>query len=235
MKILAIDTSTSVMGVSLLDEHKVYAEVTTNIKKNHSVRLMPMIDQMLAEVKWTTQDIELIAVAKGPGSYTGVRIGVTTAKTMAWALGTPIIGVSTLEAMAYQHQHFSGIISPIIDARRGQAYTGLYQSRTQGWNIVEEDHISLVERWASLLKQRDEQVLFVGDDVSIHKEQILQVLGSQAVFTTPPFQMPRPSVIGWLAKDKAEQGKEDNLFDFAPAYLQLAEAEAKWLEKQKLT
>lgn len=233
MKTLAIDTSTAVMGVALLNEQKIYAEMITNLKKNHSIRLMPTIDQLFAEVKWEPKDIDLIAAAKGPGSYTGVRIGVTTAKTFAWALNIPIIGVSTLETMAYEQHHFSGLISPLIDARRGQIYTGLYKKIQGKWLNLEHDRIILLADWLNMLKQKQEEVLFVGDDVQLHQPEISQALGSQAEFSSPAFNIPRPSNIGWIGQQLYQQGNRDNLFDFAPAYLQLAEAEVKWLQKQK--
>lgn len=233
MKIIAIDTSTAVMGIALLDEHKVYSEIITNLKKNHSVRLMPTLDQLLAEVKWDLQEVDFIAVAKGPGSYTGVRIGVTAAKTLAWALNIPVIGVSTLETMAFANHHVTGLVSPILDARRGQVYTGLYQSLKGQWKNIHHDRIILLSEWLDGLKKENQRVLFIGDDLSIHKEQIIQTLGKLAEFSTSPFNYPRPSIIGWLAKNKYENGNIDNTFDFAPAYLQLAEAEVKWLEKQK--
>ncbi|MFT9487939.1 tRNA (adenosine(37)-N6)-threonylcarbamoyltransferase complex dimerization subunit type 1 TsaB [Tepidibacillus infernus] len=234
MKILAIDTSTAVMGVALLDEKKIYAEMTTNLRKNHSIRLMPTVAQLFDEVKWSPNEIDLVAVAKGPGSYTGVRIGVTTAKTFAWAQNIPIVGVSTLETMAYQQHSFPGVISPLIDARRGQAYVGLYQQRNDSWSNLEYDRIILLSDWLQILKKREEQVLFVGDDVSLHQTQIDEFLGEYATYSSSPFNLPRPSVIGWLAYQQYLTGTVDNTFDFAPAYLQLAEAEVKWLEKQKL-
>ncbi|MFV9511852.1 tRNA (adenosine(37)-N6)-threonylcarbamoyltransferase complex dimerization subunit type 1 TsaB [Tepidibacillus sp. LV47] len=233
MKILALDTSTAVMGVALLDEKKVYAEITTNVKRNHSIRFMPAIELLFQEVNWQPEEIDLIAVAKGPGSYTGVRIGVTTAKTLAWALNKPIIGISTLEAMAYENKWFKGLISPIIDARRDQVYTGLYQNKQTGWENSESDRIILLSDWLRKLREKEEQVLFVGDDVTLHQEKIIEVLGGKAVFCEPQFAIPRPSIIGYLAKKEFERGHIDNAFDFVPEYLQLAEAEVKWLEKQQ--
>jgi len=233
MKILAIDTSTAVMGIALMDEEKVYAEMTTNLKKNHSARLMPAMDQLFDEVKWLHDEIDLIAVAKGPGSYTGVRIGVTAAKTFSWALHIPLVGISTLEAMAYEHYHFAGLLSPMLDARRGQVYTGLYKCDQKQWLNDQHDRIILLSEWLQRLKGREEKVLFVGDDVELHRETIETALGERAIFSSPPFHFPRPSIIGLLGKRQFESGKIDNTFDFAPAYLQLAEAEAKWLVKQK--
>ena len=233
MKILAIDTSTAVMGIALLDEEKVYSEMTTNVKRNHSIRLMPTIELLFQEVNWSPEEIDLIAVAKGPGSYTGVRIGVTTAKAFAWSLHKPIVGISTLEAMAYQNKEFQGYISPIIDARRGQVYSGLYKNEPQNWQTVVEDRIILLSDWITMIKEKQEPVLFVGDDLKIHSDYIRQNIGNLANQSESFSHFPRASVIGRLAIEEIAQGRSENAYDFVPEYLQLAEAEVKWLENQK--
>src|SRR5699024_3341921 len=110
MNILAMDTSHHVMGVALLQEDKIIGEITTNLAKNHSVRLMPAVEQLMKEVAMKPEDLDKIVVAKGPGSYTGVRIALSTAKSMAWALDIPIVGVSSLEVLAYQGRLFQGYI-----------------------------------------------------------------------------------------------------------------------------
>ncbi len=114
MKILAMDTSNQVLSVALLDDKQLIGEITTNIAKNHSVRLMPAVEKLMKDVNVKPSELDRIIVAKGPGSYTGVRIGLATAKTMAWALDIPVIGVSSLEALAYQGILFDGIICPFF-------------------------------------------------------------------------------------------------------------------------
>lgn len=231
MKILAIDTSTSVMGIALMDEKKVYAEVSTNLKINHSIRLMPAIDQMFTEVNWLPSDIDLIAVAKGPGSYTGVRIGVTTAKTFAWSLNVPLVGISTLEAMAYSHSHFGGLLSPLLDARRGQVYTGLYKNNDNKNSIIESERIILLTDWLNIITKKNQEILFVGDDIEVHKD-LLKSIGSVAKFSEQAFNIPRASIIGNIALNKYENGFSEDIFSFAPTYLQLAEAEKKLMDKK---
>lgn len=139
MTILAIDTSNYTLGIALLREDTVIAEYITYLKKNHSVRAMPAVHSLLNECDMTPQDLSKIVVAKGPGSYTGVRIGVTLAKTLAWSLHIPISPVSSLEALAANGRHFDGLISPIFDARRGQVYTGLYEYKNGLLEQVEPD------------------------------------------------------------------------------------------------
>lgn len=229
MRILAIDTSTSVLGIALMDEKKVYAETITNLTKNHSIKLMPIIDQLFTEVNWNPKDIDLIAVAKGPGSYTGVRIGVTTAKTYSWAMNIPLIGVSTLEAMAYSHRNFDGIISPLIDARRGQVYTGLYKYIDGKLINIHKDCIILLSEWTNILIKKSERVIFIGDDILQHHE-FLKGFGGLIDFSPIVFNIPRPSIIGILAREIYENGHKEDIYNFAPAYLQLAEAEAKLIK-----
>ena len=124
MTILAIDTSNTALGVALLEENQVLGEYMTNLKKNHSIRIMPAIQMLMKDCERTPSDLTKIVVAKGPGSYTGIRIGVTIAKTLAWTLKLPLVGVSSLEILAGVGRYFDGYVSPIFDARRGQVFTG---------------------------------------------------------------------------------------------------------------
>lgn len=124
MNILAMDTSNQILGVALLQDEQLIGSITTNIKKNHSIRLMPAINQLMHEVAMTPAELDKIVVAKGPGSYTGVRIGLTTAKSMAWSLDIPVVGISSLEALAWQGHFYDSYICPFFDARRGLVFTG---------------------------------------------------------------------------------------------------------------
>ncbi|WP_027955513.1 tRNA (adenosine(37)-N6)-threonylcarbamoyltransferase complex dimerization subunit type 1 TsaB [Halobacillus kuroshimensis] len=226
MNILAIDTSNYVMGVAVLRDGEVAGEYVTHMKKNHSIRLMPAIDQVMKDTGMKPEELDRIAVAHGPGSYTGVRIGLTTAKTMAWSLGIPVVGVSSLEAAARQGAFFQGYISPFFDARRGLVYTGLYDREM---TLVKEERNLLMEDWLQELKESGEQVLFISQDTAVHKERILEVLGDQAVIPAAPYQFARPSLVAAAGADK-EPGP---LHDLVPNYLRLPEAEAKWLAQQE--
>lgn len=232
MKVLAIDTSNLVMGVAILDGEDVLGEVITYLKKNHSLRLMPAITELMKEVGVKPKDLERIIVAHGPGSYTGVRIGVTTAKALAWSLQIPIVGVSSLEVLAQNGRYFNGSISPLFDARRGQVYTGLYRWNNDRLMITQEkeDCLILLEDWLQLLKSREENILFLGNDLYLHKDLIKSSLGDRAVFGIGSQQNPRPSELAISAREKENF---ENVHHFVPRYLQLAEAEAKWLASQK--
>lgn len=227
MTILAIDTSNYALGVALLEENEVLGEYITNLKKNHSIRIMPAIQTMMKDCDRTPSDLTKIVVAKGPGSYTGVRIGVTIAKTLAWSLKIPLVGISSLEILASgTGRYFDGFISPIFDARRGQVYTGLYHFQNKQLVTEEEDRLVMLTDWAEKLKECDKPVLFVGNDLQIHQPSIEKLLGTQAVFAAFTENNPRPSELGLLGKEK----NGEDLHTFVPNYIRLAEAEAKWLE-----
>ncbi|MSO00737.1 tRNA (adenosine(37)-N6)-threonylcarbamoyltransferase complex dimerization subunit type 1 TsaB [Bacillus paralicheniformis] len=229
MTILAIDTSNLTLGVALIKDGKVIAEHISHLKKNHSVRAMPAIDELLKECGLEPNDLTQIAVAKGPGSYTGVRIGVTIAKTLAWSLNIPIKTVSSLEVLAANGRFFQGLICPLFDARRGQVYTGLYQYRDGKLHGLEEDQNILLEDWLKKLKAMDQQVLFIGSDTGIHREMIERILDEQAVIADPALQLPRPSELALIGELK----EDEPVHSIVPNYIRLAEAEAVWLEKQK--
>jgi tRNA threonylcarbamoyladenosine biosynthesis protein TsaB len=227
MKILAIDTSNYVLGISLIDQEKVIGEYITNLKKNHSVRVMPAIEYLMKECEIVPGDLTKIIVAKGPGSYTGVRIGVTIAKSLAWSLQIPLVGVSSLEiAAATAGRYFEGGVSPLFDARRGQIYTGLYQFKEGNLSVIEKDQLILSKDWATEMAKRSERTLFLGNDLSIHRSVLEEILGQKAVFAEITEHNPRPSELAWLGKDRLGE----DVHNFVPNYIRLVEAEAKWLE-----
>lgn len=232
MTILAIDTSNNPLGVALLQEDQVIGEYITNLKKNHSIRIMPAIQTLMEDCEKQPSDLTKIVVAKGPGSYTGVRIGVTIAKTLAWSLNIPLVGISSLEVLAATPaRRFEGYVSPIFDARRGQVYTGLYRFENGRLTTVEPDQLAMAVDWAPKLAQLGQAVLFVGNDVPLHREVFEEGLGSKAIFANPTEQNPRPAELAWLGKDKPDE----DVHTFVPNYIRLAEAEAKWLAKQGKT
>ncbi|MGE6379231.1 tRNA (adenosine(37)-N6)-threonylcarbamoyltransferase complex dimerization subunit type 1 TsaB [Peribacillus muralis] len=228
MKVLAIDTSNFTLGIALVDGSQVIGEYTTNLKKNHSVRVMPAIETLLKDCDTAPKDLTKIVVAKGPGSYTGVRIGVTIAKTLAWTLQIPLSGVSSLEVLAANGRYFNGLISPLFDARRGQVYTGLYEMENNLLKTVLEDCNILSSEWAKRLKDMNRPILFIGQDTDIHREAIDEALGDLAVVAPIQSFNSRPSELAFLGLDKIEE----DIHQFVPNYIRMAEAEAKWLEQQ---
>jgi tRNA threonylcarbamoyladenosine biosynthesis protein TsaB len=229
MNVLAIDTSTNVLGVAVANEKGIIGEQITFTKRNHSVRAMPSIEAILKECGLKPSDIDKIVVAKGPGSYTGVRIGVTIAKSLAWSLGVQLTGISSLEALALNGRYFNGLVCPLFDARRGQIYTSLFKWDNGDLVRLEEDQNVLASEWAEHIKSFNQPILFIGNEVSIHQTTFTDILGDNAVIAPMSLQHARP---GELALHGMKLPDED-IHTFVPNYVRLAEAEAKWLEAQK--
>lgn len=229
MTILAIDTSNQTLGVALVEGNTIIAEHITYIQKNHSVRAMPAIESLLKEVEKRPSDVKKIVVAIGPGSYTGVRIGVTIAKTMAWSLQVPVVPVSSLKALAANGHYFAGTICPLFDARRGQVYTGLYQYDGRKLVTIEEDQNVLMKDWLQKLKKEKLPVLFLGHDVSVYQNVIQESLEEKACFGQNGLNTPRPSKLAFLGKNIEPKSTHT----LVPNYIRLAEAEANWLKKQQ--
>ncbi|UFT99835.1 tRNA (adenosine(37)-N6)-threonylcarbamoyltransferase complex dimerization subunit type 1 TsaB [Radiobacillus kanasensis] len=231
MNILAMDTSNQVLGIAIMKDGKVAGEYTSNVQKNHSVRLMPAINQLMSDTNTKPEDLDRIVVAKGPGSYTGVRIGLTTAKTMGWALGIPVVAISSLELVVRQALYVSDYICPFFDARRGLVYTGLYGRNTEEkLQLYKEETNILFEDWLKQLKSEEKSVLFLSQDLELHKQRIEDIMGDLAVFPHDSFyHIPRPSLMMSDLMDK----EVEPIHSLTPSYLRLVEAEAKWLEQQE--
>ena len=214
MKVLAFDTSSKALSLAILEDKQVLAETTINIKKNHSITLMPAIDFLMASLDWTPKDLDRIVVAEGPGSYTGLRIAVATAKTLAHTLNIELIGMSSLLSLVPRQQE--GLLVPLMDARRNNVYAGFYENAKP---VMAEAHLSFAE---VLEKVTDaEQVTFVGE-VGPFVEQIQEQLPQASYQET----LPNAANLALWAWDK----KADSLHDFVPNYLKRVEAEENWLK-----
>lgn len=229
MYILAIDTSNQALGVAILKNNELIGEVVTNIAKNHSVRLMPALNQLMNDVHIKPEQLEKIIVSKGPGSYTGVRIGVTTAKTLAWTLNIPIVGVSSLDVLAYQGSLSDRLICPFFDARRGLVYTGLYRFDNNTLEYVLEERNILMTDWLNIIKEKNKEVLFLSPDIDKHIDTIKDHLASLAEFPVGRSQIASPYHLGLIGNTRPV----DSTHELVPNYLRLAEAEANWLKDQK--
>lgn len=245
MNILSLDSSSWALAVGLTEGEHLLGEMNTLQKKNHSLRLMPAVEQLLVQLALEPAYVQAIAVGYGPGSYTGVRIGVTTAKSLAWSLNIPLVGLSSLHIMAQNNVHFSGLIWPLIDARRNQVYAGCYQYHQDQQVTVQirEDELLSIDTLLEQVKQTQGPCLFMGTGARLHETTIQQQLGERAVLAPLEQDYPRGSVMGllaWRLFFKHEQlspsiraiGQQDHIHHFVPQYLQLAEAEKKWLAKQ---
>ncbi|MCR8855320.1 tRNA (adenosine(37)-N6)-threonylcarbamoyltransferase complex dimerization subunit type 1 TsaB [Lysinibacillus fusiformis] len=227
---LGIETANTPLSIAVVKDGKVVAEMVQNIKLTHSAGAMPAIEEILARIDVKPNDLDAIAVSEGPGSYTGVRIGVTLAKTLAWTLQKPLVGVSSLKTLAANAALYNGLICPIFDARRGNVYTAVYQGVTL--EALMEDHHAHIDDLLVRLKALEQPILFVGTDVDIFWETIVQMLGDHAVRTPFSIDLPRATEVIHIAT-KMELPSVEATHHFVPQYKRIAEAEANWLKEQK--
>ena len=207
MKILVIDTSGPVCGAAVMDEEKVYSEFTAQNRNTHSASLMPMVEAALHAAGTELKELDAIAAVTGPGSFTGVRIGVATAKGLAHGAGLPCIPVDALEALSASAGRFEGIVCPIQDARAGQVYGAAFRN---GERLTGDAPMKL-EDFLETVRPLGDRFLFVGDGVPVHRERIAEMLGKQAVFAEAHMGFLRPSAAGMIALKKGSRTDYLNL------------------------
>ena len=228
MFVLAIDTSNTTLSVALVENNEILIEVVEATKNDHSKRLMPTIEALFKKVNRTPKELDLIAVAEGPGSYTGVRIGVTVAKTLAWTLNKPLVGVSSLEILARNIKEDAYII-PLFDARRQTVFAGVYEGASS--NVVISDGHYELQGLLDNLSKSEKKMYFLGNDVARYWDLIESVLGDKVIKVEDEnLNMPHASVLANLALEKAPV---DNIHHFTPKYHRLPEAEMNWMLEQK--
>ncbi|MGE7696150.1 tRNA (adenosine(37)-N6)-threonylcarbamoyltransferase complex dimerization subunit type 1 TsaB [Lysinibacillus sp. NPDC094177] len=227
---LGIETANAPLSIAVIRDGKVIAEIVQNIKLTHSAGAMPAIEEVLAKAGLQPSELDAIAVSEGPGSYTGVRIGVTLAKTLAWTLKKPLVGISSLKSLAANASLYDGFICPIFDARRGNVYTAVYKG--YGLEAIIDDYHDHIDGLLERLQALEAPVLFVGVDVDVFWHKIVEVLGDYAQRTSSSNDLPRASETVRLAT-KVELPSVDVVHHFVPQYKRIAEAEANWLKEQK--
>ncbi|ABR47029.1 peptidase M22, glycoprotease [Alkaliphilus metalliredigens QYMF] len=233
MKILALDTSSIVGTVALLDGEKLAGEIIVNYKRTHSQQLMPMIQDLLESCALKPKDIDVFAVSLGPGSFTGLRIGVSTMKAMAQALDKPIVGISTLDGLAFNLLYSQGIICPIIDAQRDMVYTASYRWSGEDFQQVKDYEMIHIDEMIQRFDGETESIIFVGDAVEKLKERIQHSLKKRAVFPPGMVAMARASAIGELARRAVIEGRVQKPEDVMPIYMRKSEAEKQFEAKMK--
>lgn len=227
MKTLAIDTSNQTLAVAVVDGHQILGQSQTMAIKNHSTALMPAIQQMMQTVGVKPNELAQIVVAKGPGSYTGLRIGVTTAKTLAHTLAIPLIAVSSLKVVAANCVGVPQWIVPLFDARRNNVYTGVYQWQAAALtSIVDDQHMSLDSLLTLLKKKTNGDVLFVGADTAKFAAEIKEELPHARINQVSVWDYPSAAVLAALAEQEVPVA---SIHGFVPSYLKLVEAEENWL------
>lgn len=238
MKIIAMDSSGLVASVAVIEDEIMRAEYTINYKKTHSQTLLPMLDEIVKMTETDLNDIDAIAVAGGPGSFTGLRIGAATAKGFGLALDKPIISVPTVVGLAYNYQGYPQLICPIMDARRGQVYTGIYSFHgDERITYLEQCAISMEELTGVIrdLFSADETVshiVFLGDGVPVHREYIDEELQIPHTFAPAHLNGQRAGALGVCAMQMAKEGKLEHAAEHRPNYLRLSQAERERAERR---
>ena len=223
MKILGVDTSTPIGSVALIDDDNVVAEHTLNIVRAHSSRLMPAIDSILKWGDITVNELDGCAVGIGPGSFTGIRIGVATIKSICYAVDKPIVGVSTLEAIAYNLRWSNSIICPLLDARRSETYGAIFQGNTN-WERLSEDLCLPISAFLDRIKEDtspDCTINFVGDGLATYGDAVRENLGDRVHFADAIFNVPRGATIAYLGAQRLQHGNSDSYWALVPNYVRV--------------
>ncbi len=229
MKILAADTSTSCGSVALIDFNEsthqgvLLAEYLITRTETHNRRLLPEIDRILKSTGLTLDDIDAFAVGTGPGSFTGLRIGVTTFKTLAWSLEKPLKGVPSLMALARQFTYFQGFICPMIDARKGEVYWAIFES--QGNGGISLVHPYSVDTPDIVARSISGVTIFCGDGWLLYREFFREHLAGKIFEPGPEFHVVRASVIASIAAEDFSKGDRDSPVTMVPVYVRPSEAE----------
>lgn len=233
MKILGLDSSGIVVSVAVVEEETLLAEYTVDYKKTHSQTLLPMLDTIGKMIELDMQTIDAIAVAAGPGSFTGLRIGSATAKGLGLALEKPIVAVPTTEALAYNLFGSRGIVCPLMDARRNQVYTGIYRFRGNEMVTVEGQMAVDIDMVAEKLNALGEEVIFLGDGVPVFREILKEKIQVPCIFVPAHVNKQRASAVAALGLVYARQGRLESAAEHKPEYLRMSQAERERKEREK--
>ncbi|MCI8639511.1 MAG: tRNA (adenosine(37)-N6)-threonylcarbamoyltransferase complex dimerization subunit type 1 TsaB [Coprococcus sp.] len=240
MQILAIDSSALVASVAIVEDDgkagaKTLAEYTVNHRKTHSQTLLPMLDEIVKMTEFSLEGLDAIAVAGGPGSFTGLRIGSATAKGLGLALGKPLIHIPTLEALAYNLWGTDGIVCPIMDARRNQVYTGIYEFVDGKLGTLMRQTAMGIEELAEKLCVYDREINFLGDGVLVHRENLEKSLmaGKRIRFAPAHMAYQRAASVGALALEYFREGRTETAAEHKPDYLRPSQAERERAQREK--
>ncbi len=233
MKILALDSSGIVASVAVIEDDTLLAEYTVNYKKTHSQTLLPMLDEIVKMTELDLESIDAIAVAAGPGSFTGLRIGSATAKGLGLALKKPLVAVPTVDALAYNLYDAQGLICPIMDARRKQVYTGIYRFEEHQLVTLKEQWAAPIEELLEELNQRGEMVTFLGDGVPVFSELIAEKLQVPYSFAPAHINKQRAAAVAALGSIYYKEGRTETAMEHTPEYLRVSQAERERAEREK--
>lgn len=230
MKILGIESSGMVASVAIISDDVILAEYTVNHKRTHSETLLPMIDEIVKSSEVKLDELDAIAIAAGPGSFTGLRIGAATAKGLALAIEKPIIPVKTCEGLAFNMWGASGLVCPIMDARRNQVYTGLYHVVGNVDVVMDQEPMDIHEL-IEKINEIGEEVTFLGDGVAVYESVIWDEIKVPCKLAPAPMNRQRAASVASLGEIYLKEHREIHADDFAPEYLRKSQAERVKAEK----
>ncbi len=233
MLVFGIDTCCMAATAALMNDDIMVAQTVVNQNKTHSQIMMPQIEQMFKAAEVDPMLVDAYAAAVGPGSFTGVRIGVATAKAMAQGAGKPCIAVSTLEALAYSSKYFDGVIAPILDARRDQVYNALFSGGRDGLERLCPDRALSLDELLEEIKKTDKKALFMGDATLVFRDRIEAVLGDKAVFAPKVVNLNLAGAVAEIGIEKLKAGDTVEYGKLVPEYVRLSQAEREKLEREQ--
>jgi len=213
---LAIDTSTDTASIALVQDGEVLVELTWHCGQNHTVELLPRLTYLLNQTGVNLQSTSCVIVAKGPGSFNGLRVGISTAKGLAFSLGIPIVGISTLEVAAYQHADTGLPICPVFNAGRGEIATAMYQKKHNKWYQLIAEHITTVD---ALCSQITTKTIFCGEFTPLIATQLRKQLKQRAIIPPSAARLRRASFLAELGLQRLKAGSHDNPATLQPLYL----------------
>lgn len=233
MKILALDSSGLVASVAIVEDDNLLGEYTMNYKKTHSQTLLPMLDEVAKMIELDMDSLDAIAVSKGPGSFTGLRIGSATAKGLGLALNKPIVSVPTIDAMAFNMWGAKDLVCPIMDARRQQTYTGLFEFKDGKMNTIIEQSVLMIEEIIEKINEIGKKVIFLGDGVDVFKDYIKENIKVPYEYALANNNKQRASSVAVLGEIMFKEGKDELASEHKPDYLRLSQAERERQEKER--
>jgi len=228
--VLALETSSLVSSIAVLKEDKLLAELNIESTKHHSELLVPHIEELLKMASIEKSGLSAIAVSTGPGSFTGLRIGLATAKAMAYVLNIPVIGVSTLKGLAWNLRVEGALLCPLMDAQKGNVYTALYEVRNGEFAELWNERVESLE-WVLAEARRNPKMMLLGEGNNRLVRKI-EEYGLSSQRPAPHLYMPRAASIGFAAMERILAGEADSLMEVVPNYIRRSEAEELWEKKQ---
>jgi tRNA threonylcarbamoyladenosine biosynthesis protein TsaB len=225
MKLLAVETATMLGGIAIMDDDKLVAESRLNVRVTHSERIMKEIDRVLRSAAMDISEIDVFGISIGPGSFTGLRVGLSTVKGLVYATGKKLVTVPTLECMAWNLPFSAYQVCPMLDARRKEIYAAIFRWSDAGFERVMDERTLSID---SLLAMIDTKTIFLGECALLYKDVIMRELNDRALFGAPQHMVPSPANTALLCMKKAVKGEYTDALKAVPAYHRRSEAEIKF-------